>query len=77
MALMAETTNGPDSLSAREEDHWLRHLADVFKAEDPDTHAITSLLCHLSVAVCKGTSLPPYLVPPQPFPRTARPEVEP
>lgn len=41
----------------------LHHLADIFNADDPNTHAITSLLCHLS------TSLPPYLVPFQPMAR--------
>jgi Aromatic acid exporter family member 2 len=68
MALMAKIPEGLDVMSRQQEQRWLHHLANVIDSTDFESHNITSLLCHLSAAVSAGTSLPPYLSPPEPFP---------
>lgn len=73
LTLMTQRLNClPDpSLSRKhleKEDGWIRQLSKAVKSTDFDSHAVTSVLCHLSAAVSNGLKLPPYLSPRGKFP---------
>ncbi|OCL06925.1 hypothetical protein AOQ84DRAFT_67920 [Glonium stellatum] len=58
--------------SVQNKRRWLRHLAHIIRQTDFDSHAIASLLCHVSIASLNRSALPPYLSSPGPFPLARR-----